>query len=90
MCSRYELETEAAALSGHYALRQPPPNLPGRERSPTDACLVVTPQGARLSRFGLTVEWDQRPLLNARAEGLAERPTFRPLLGQRCLIPASA
>ena len=30
------------------------------------------------------------PLINARAESLDRKPTFRPLLQRRCLIPATA
>jgi len=41
-------------------------------------------------RWGLENDWDNKPLINARSETLAERKTFRPLLESRCLIPASA
>ncbi len=34
--------------------------------------------------------WDSRPLINARAETIDVRKTFRPLLANRCLVPASA
>lgn len=47
-------------------------------------------------RWGLIPTWAKDPkignkMINARAEGIAEKPSFkRPLRSQRCLIPASA
>ena len=65
------------------------------EVRPTDPAVIVVraEDGARLARsarFGLAVEWDRAPVINARAETLWKKPTFRPLLLNRCLIPASA
>ena len=48
-----------------------------------------------LMRWGLIPHWTQdikstRPLINARAETIAEKPSFRNLItSSRCLIPAS-
>ena len=44
----------------------------------------------RLSGWGLAVEWNAKPLINARAETLREKKTFLPLLENRCLVPATA
>ena len=44
----------------------------------------------RLLGWGLGVDWTAKPLINARAETLAEKRTFRPLLERRCLVPATA
>jgi putative SOS response-associated peptidase YedK len=46
-------------------------------------------QIARLS-WGLKVDWDTKPLINARSETLSEKRTFQPLLENRCLVPATA
>ena len=49
-----------------------------------------------LMRWGLIPAWAKDPqigakMINARAEGIAEKPSFkRPLRSQRCIIPASA
>ena len=40
--------------------------------------------------WGLVVDWDAKPLINARAETLEQKKTFRGLLANRCLVPASA
>lgn len=90
MCSRFELRSGACDFSARFGFAVPP-GLPGRsEIRPTDKALVIGPEGARLLHWGLSVEWDAKPLINARAETLAERPTFRRLLGRRVLIPAHA
>jgi putative SOS response-associated peptidase YedK len=57
---------------------------------PTDPALAITAQGPRILRFGLKVTWQKPPLINARSETVAQRSAFRPLLGHRCLVPASA
>ncbi len=90
MCSRFELNATARDLAGRFRLAVPPP-LPNRaEVRPTDAALVIAAEGGRLARWGLEVSWDKRPLINARAETLASRPSFRRLLGCRILVPATA
>jgi len=90
MCSRFELNSDTRAIVARFGLRTPLPNLPGHVIRPTDPALVITAQGPRLLRFGLTVEWENRPVINARAETAATRSTFKPLLQQRCLVPADA
>ncbi len=73
------------------SLKSPPPlpNVPIIR--PTDVALIIT-EGNRavLQPWGLNVDWTKQPMINARAETLAEKPTFRGLLEQRCLIPVSA
>ena len=64
-------------------------------RRATDQALIIDRRlgegpGARLLGWGLPVEWDAKPLINARAETLAEKKTFQPLLDARCLVPATA
>ena len=92
MCSRYNLSADPRRLAERFRLSAPPPDLSRPEIRPTDRALVVTPDGGRQGRalgWGLT-SWDGKPLINARAETLTERKTFRPLLERRCLVPATA
>ena len=89
MCSRYELNATAGEVAARFRLTVPPP-LPNRaEIRPTDFALVIGPGGGQLVRWGLEVSWDKRPLINARAETLASKRSFQPLLRSRVLIPAT-
>jgi putative SOS response-associated peptidase YedK len=59
-------------------------------RRPTDPIAVILPRKkAAIRRWGLTVPGLNTPMINSRSETLAEKPTFRPLLDRRCLVPAT-
>jgi len=73
-----------------FALESAPPVPNQDELRPTDQALVIDGDGPRLLRWGLQAKWDGKPLINARAETLTEKATFRPLLDRRCLVPMSA
>jgi putative SOS response-associated peptidase YedK len=70
---------------------------PRYNAAPTQRLPVVTERdGARrleTMTWGLVPSWAKdrtRPMINARAEGIREKPTFRtPFKRQRCLVPAS-
>jgi putative SOS response-associated peptidase YedK len=90
MCSRFELSSTARACAARFGLKIPPPWPNRAEVRPTDLALTIGAGEGRLLRWGLEVAWDKRPLINARAETLAERAAFRRLLGRRVLVPATA
>lgn len=91
MCSRYQMKARPRDLAGRFRLASMPPLGDEPEVRPTDAALVIL-GGHRPVTFawGLPSPRDGKPLINARAETLTERPTFRPLLESRCLVPATA
>ena len=90
MCSRFEMAAAAADIARRFGLKTAPPLPNAPELRPTDPALVIQPEGPRLLGWGLAAAWDAKPLINARAETLAQKPTFRPLLATRCLVPATA
>ena len=90
MCSRFELTAGAGDISRRFSLAAPPQLANASVSRPTDPALVIAPEGPRLLGWGLSVEWDSKPLINARAETLSRKKTFRPLLECRCLVPATA
>ncbi len=90
MCSRFEMSATPSDVARRFHLLTVPERLPGPLVRPTDWALVVGPsRRVRFLRFGLPVSWQKAPLINARAESLREKAFFRPLLGARCLVPAT-
>lgn len=91
MCSRYELNSTPRELAQQFKLSATP-SLPNQaEVRPTDQGLIINPDySADLKAWGFPAPWDGKPVFNARAETLTQKPTFRPHLGNRCIVPASA
>jgi putative SOS response-associated peptidase YedK len=98
MCGQYELDSEEEAPEMRLlmdALRRRVGETPafaamarGRVR-PTDIAPAWTAGGAVLMRWGFHGP-ERRPVINARAETVAEKPLFAgPLKTGRCLIPAA-
>ncbi|MGE4562877.1 MAG: SOS response-associated peptidase [Rhodospirillales bacterium] len=91
MCSRYELSAKSPEIAKRFQLDSFPPMVNAAEIRPSNQALIVDEAGARLLRWGFQVSWDKKPVINARAESLAEKKTFKLLLdGNRCLVPTSA
>jgi putative SOS response-associated peptidase YedK len=98
MCGRYTLTTPNEALEAEFELGALPEGLrPRYNIAPTQEVAVVPNRPERrleLFRWGLVPSWAKDPaignrMINARAETLPEKPSFRTaLLRRRCLIPA--
>lgn len=97
MCGRYEL-VNGQRVFIRFNVRDTTSLIPDNaDIRPTQQVLAVQADHvlARM-RWGLVPAWAKDPrigakMINARAEGIAEKPSFkRPLRFQRCIIPASA
>ena len=99
MCGRYELHTHPAAIALAFGLVEPPDARPRYNVAPTQQVPVVRQRadGSREwveMRWGLVPRWAKDPsigakMINARAETIADKPTFRMAFRHhRCLIPA--
>lgn len=99
MCGRYSLTTAPQAMRDLFGFENLP-NLPPRYNiAPTQQVAVVR-TGDNGARDLVMMRWGLIPhragdasaaarMINARAETLAEKPSFRDLLGaRRCLVPA--
>jgi putative SOS response-associated peptidase YedK len=99
MCGRYELHTQPAALALAFGVPFPPHMRPRYNIAPMQDVPIVRRKatGERELvevRWGLVPRWAKDPaignrMINARAETLAEKPSFRTALKRhRCLLPA--
>lgn len=102
MCGRYNLRTSAAEIGELFSVRVAPENeqlLLRYNIAPTQDVLAVRMgAGGREAaplRWGLIPSWADDPkignrMINARADGVASKPSFRAAFKRRrCLIPAS-
>lgn len=95
MCGRFFLDAEAGEIIEHY--RVPPPDLFAARYNiaPTTPVLALKEGRFDLYRWGLVPSWAKDPaignrMFNARAETVAEKPSFRSAYRRRrCLVPAS-
>lgn len=88
MCARFEVNLPFKELAVRYRLTGSPPYKRGEVR-PTNNALIILADGAHPKTFGLSVDWQASPVINARSETLETKPTFRPLLEQRCIVPCT-
>jgi len=100
MCGRYSLAAGVDVLRGLFRIEGEAPALEPRWNvAPTQPVAVVVipnegPRTLRLMRWGLIPSWAKDPsignrMINARAETLAEKPSFREALRRRrCLVVA--
>lgn len=103
MCGRFALAASPEQLARQFELPLPVPELQPRYNiAPTQAVAVIridaTPERKRelgITQWGLVPGWAKDPsigsrMINARAETLAEKPSFRNAFRRRrCLIPAT-
>ena len=98
MCGRFSLISEMGELQGRFEFDGAGlPHTPRYNIAPTQPVLAVTNEqsrGASYMRWGLIPSWAKdssvgNRLINARAETVAERPSFRTALARRrCLVLA--
>lgn len=95
MCGRYSLFTPASELEEHFDAAFERPFQPRYNAAPGQELPVVTgdePDRFRRFEWGLVPSWADESgsgLINARAETLSEKPSFREAFERRrCLVPA--
>lgn len=100
MCGRFVMAALPSELITHFGLDACADFAPRYNIAPTALVPVIrqSPQGERVAdllKWGLVPHWSKDPSLgnklnNARAETVAEKPSFRSAYKQRrCLIPAN-
>jgi len=96
MCGRFTITYEIDKLFDFFGIR-PAKVLTYRPRyniSPSNYIPVVVTGDVRLMKWGLVPKWAKEPsigykMINARAESVSEKPSYKGLLRhKRCIIPA--
>lgn len=98
MCGRFSLTANEAELNLRFELEGGvAPYVPRYNGAPTQMLAVITgenPHKLSFFRWGLIPPWAKdisigNKMINARAETITEKPSFRtPLFSKRCLVPA--
>lgn len=98
MCGRYTLVQSEGIKERFDAQNDLKELRPNYNASPGQTMPVVTrhsPNSLELMKWGLVPFWAKEPqigykMINARAEGIQDKPSFRAALkSRRCLVPAS-
>lgn len=100
MCGRYTLTATKEEFAQHFQTEQPKSLKARYNIAPTQNILTIaadeTPRRAQSMRWGLIPHWVKdldswkANLINARAETINEKPSFKTAFKQRrCLIPAT-
>jgi putative SOS response-associated peptidase YedK len=97
MCGRYEIVDGERVFRRFKVRNTEQPVLPNLDVRPSQQVpVLLTDHALTIMKWGLVPYWarDEKPgytTINARAEGIASKPSFkRPLVSGRCIIPASA
>lgn len=100
MCGRYSFVPTKTQLDTDLAGIDKPPQLQIRFNiAPTQLSYVIAndrPHQLRQMSWGLAPNWSRDgelsgKMINARAEGIADKPSFRePIRRRRCLVPADS
>ena len=99
MCGRFTASFEFREIKVRYKLQSDLPLLPRRYNiAPSQEVPVIIQNGGKnelkIMRWGLVPSWapdrsNASRMINARAESITEKPSFRRLVeSHRCLIPA--
>jgi putative SOS response-associated peptidase YedK len=100
MCGRYAFLLPPEAMTAMFKVLKQVADYPPRYNiTPTQPIIVIAEREGRrtaeLFRWGLVPGWVKDPkdfplLINARAESMADKPSFRDALrNSRCIVPAS-
>jgi len=99
MCGRYTVITPASGLAKRFNAKEATASAPNYNAAPSQALPIITnaaPGQIQLVSWGLVPGWSRDPAggpkpINARAETLGEKPSFRQLLARRrCLVLADS
>jgi putative SOS response-associated peptidase YedK len=100
MCGRFSLDSTSAGLSGFFGILKCPEVAPRYNIAPGQEIIAVrslqdSDREAKFLHWGLIPHWSKDKsiaykMINARAETVAEKPSFRSAYrARRCLVPVT-
>ena len=95
MCGRFALNASAQDLEEHFQVNVPDVYIKRFNIAPGSPLLAINATGLTFFSWGLVPGWMRelkpgRQMINARAETITEKPSFKNAFKRRrCLIPAS-
>ena len=91
MCGRFLIDYEFRDLINKYNLAKYQGSMNKGEIFPSQKVMTIDQKYAIAMDWGFDFKWSKRKIINARAETIFEKRTFKNLAkSKRCIIPASA
>lgn len=91
MCGRFLIDYEFRDLIDKYNLAKYQGSMKQGEIFPSQEVMTIVQKYAIAMHWGFDFNWSSRKIINARAETIFEKKTFKNLAkSKRCIIPASA
>lgn len=91
MCGRFLIDYEFRDLIDKYNLAKYQGSMKKGEIFPSQKVMTIVQKYAIAMHWGFDFKWSSRSIINARAETIFEKKTFKNLAkSKRCIIPASA
>lgn len=98
MCGRYAVTVDSDAIQQAFGLESVVDFAPRYNIAPTQYAPIITnehPRALSLYKWGLVPSWAKEAaignkMINARADGIAEKPSYRSAFKRRrCLVPVT-
>ncbi|HEY8363396.1 MAG TPA: SOS response-associated peptidase [Tissierellaceae bacterium] len=93
MCGRFSLDASIDVIIERYKAKNTVEFLPKEEIFPTNVAPVVINNGnneIRMMKWGFVFDFTKNPLINARAESVDIKHSFKySFLNKRCIIPVT-
>jgi len=91
MCGRFLIDYEFRDLIDKYNLAKYQGSMNKGEIFPSQGVMTIVQKYAIAMQWGFDFKWSSKRIINARAETIFEKKTFKNLAkSKRCIIPASA
>lgn len=94
MCGRFSLDASIDVLIERYKARSTQDFGGQEEVFPTNSVPIIINNGSneiKMMKWGFTFEFTKRPIINARAETVDVKPSFRyAFFNRRCIVPVTS